>query len=129
MLFPASYNMQSVSSSAVARAISYSETEHIVGYWIDGTTPVYEKTFYFTYTQDTYATFYLPSGRNLIEARGYIRNNAQVNFPIPFHRYENTTGNWYETYVYAIGNAVYFIAQSSAPNYFRGAGYLTITYI
>lgn len=123
------YNMQSVTSNAVARAISYSDTEHIVGYWIDGTTPVYEKTFYFTYTQDTYISFSLPSGKNLIGARGYIRNKHQVNFPIPYHRYENTSGQWYETYIYAIENTVYFVAQSSSPNYFSGGGYLTITYI
>ena len=36
-------NMQSVTSNAVAKALSYSTTEQIVGYWIDGK-PIYKIT-------------------------------------------------------------------------------------
>ena len=102
-------NMQSVTSNAVAQAISYSATEHIVGYWTDGTTPIYERTFvksftnYSVYTVNINENDLLPSNINRVVYLGGMINalNAGNNFsfcmPIPMND-QHATPDWY-TYI------------------------------
>ena len=100
-------NMQSVSSNAVASALSMSSTEHIVGYWTDGTTPIYERTFVSSFTNNSsyinnIATD-LPSSINRVVYLGGMINaigagsNQSFCMPIPFND-QNVTPDWY-TYI------------------------------
>lgn len=93
-----SYNMQSVSSNAVADAISYSATEHIVGYWTDGTTPIYEKTFVQSFTNPSgqYSTNIsdLPNNINrVLDIYGMINVDNSFCMNIPFGD-TNYSPNW-----------------------------------
>ena len=80
-------NMHSVTSNAVAKCLSYSTAEHIVGVWIDGVTPVYEKTFIFEYTNSgTYnQSVSIPSNIDKIVFLGGVTNSPTYCMPIPFN--------------------------------------------
>ena len=80
-------NMHSVTSNAVAKCLSYSTTEHIVGVWVDGVTPVYEKTFIFEYTNSgTYnQSVSIPSNIDKIVFLGGVTNSPTYCMPIPFN--------------------------------------------
>jgi hypothetical protein len=102
--------MQSVTSNAVAQALSYSTTEHIVGYWIDGTTPIYERTFVKSFTNNNGGyrinineNDLLPSNTNrVVYLGGMINalnagNNSSFCMTIPMND-QNSTPSWY-TYI------------------------------
>ena len=96
-------NMQSVTSNAVAQALGYSETEHIVGYWVDGTTPVYEKTILWNFNEPSVGSYYyritnLPANINrVLFLGGTINCNNSYCMPVPFHD-SSATPRWY-TYI------------------------------
>ncbi len=129
------HNIQSVSSNAVAQALSYSATEHIVGYWTDGTTPVYEKTFVQSFTNpsgDYFTTFTdLPNNINrVLDMYGMINSENSFCMNIPFDDM-NATPNWYTYVNYNFaGKYIYFLCGlgSAIPVNTRVSIILTIRY-
>ena len=125
-------NMQSVSSNAVSKAISFSETEHQVGYWIDGK-PLYEKTFVMAVQQNGSFAYGIPTNERVKDWRGNFFQTSIENpswiMHIPYTYLGNPISDWIMIYVYAtigrfecsfLGGGMY------AGGYFNG--YAVITY-
>lgn len=128
-------NLQPVSSNAVANALSYSATEHIVGYWTDGTTPVYEKTFVQSFINPSgrYFTSFtdLPNNINrVLDIYGMINGENSFCMNIPFGD-TNYSQNWftYVNYNFSV-NYIYFLCglNDAIPANTRVSIILTIRY-
>lgn len=126
-----SYNMQSVSSSAVSKAISFSQTEHQVGYWYDGS-PLYEKTFVLSVSRNDSYTYSIPANERVKDWRGNFFQDSIDNptwiMHIPY-TYVSGSLDWIMIYVYAqVGSfqCSFLGGGQYTSGYFNG--YAVITY-
>ena len=74
--------MQSVTSNAVAQALSYSETEYQVGYWIDGSI-LYRKVL--VHRIPSNGNYNIPLGVNNAKVRNWRGNFFQISVEKVFH--------------------------------------------
>ena len=88
--------MQSVTSNAVSKAMSYSTTEHKTGrYWIDGK-PTYEKTVDCGTLPNNDLKFIAHNIANIdkiVKIEGISINTDNNVFPLPFASYLSATYN------------------------------------
>ena len=105
--FPTFYNMQSVSSNAVAQALSYTTTEKLVGKWINGAN-LYAKTITIQVPQYTgvSTTLYIstPNNEQVREWSGNFFQNTIDNptwiMHIPYTFINATDNKFLMIYVY-----------------------------
>ena len=118
-------NMQSVSSDAVAKALSYSTEEVFTGsYWIDGK-PIYRKVVDFgilpNATNKTVA-HNISNIDKIISISGWTSNNTQT-LPLP---YTNPSGLSYQIMVYA--NTTNVIVRTAIDRREYTTTYITLEY-
>ena len=103
--------MQSVTSNAVSKAMSYSTTEHFTGkYWIDGK-KIYRKVSIATLNQQVDTSAYKNTGAPL-------PNNAETYIRIISTQ---RTGN---AFYYSVSNATLYIAAVTTMNALAGTAYI-----
>ena len=130
--------MNSVSSNAVATAISYSETEHQVGYWTDGS-PLYERTVQVEVPNNGIYSISIPNNHMVKVWSGNFFQGTISNYSFIMHipyTYLNGTpiGDWINIYVYAqpqpsSGFILNFLGGGQySTGYFNGLGVITYKY-
>ena len=120
-------NMHSVSSNAVAKALSYSTDEQFTGkYWIDGK-KIYKKTIAYTLIQtEENMSFPIPNLAKKINLYGSLVLLNGVSFPVPYCFIERSMA-FYEIYCYVESQVLHIIPFSSAGSYFGIGSVLEVT--
>jgi hypothetical protein len=128
-------NTHSVTSNAVADTISYSETEHQVGYWIDGS-PLYERTVRLSVPNNGSYSISIPTNHKVKVWRGNFFQGRVENpewiMHIPY-TYLNgmPLSEWINIYVFAQGGSFFcdfFAGGRYASSYFNGVAIITYKY-
>ncbi len=124
--------MQSVSSNAVAKAISFSTEEQQVGYWTDGK-PLYEITAFVRIPANGAYTISTPSGTKIRDWRGNFYqgsvNNPSWIMHIPYTYIDIANNKFLNIYVFYNGGDSKFYCTfegTYASSYYNG--YARITY-
>ena len=125
-------NMHSVSSNAVARAISYSTTEHQIGYWLDGK-PLYEISEIFYVSDNGMYSLAIPPDRLVKKWEGtfFQDNSGNIDvLPIPYTYVDST--NYVKIYAY-LGIGRNFVASFDgsgiySSGYYHGNAVITYEY-
>ena len=127
-------NMQSVSSNAVAQAMSYSTEEHQVGYWTDGK-PLYERSVLINIPQNGGYTISIQSGIKIREWKGNYFQGSVENYEwvmyIPYCYISELPSSWLQVYVYFDSTSIRlsFIGGGTyASNYYSGQAVITYRY-
>lgn len=111
-------NMQSVTSNAVSRALSYSTTEANTGKtWIDGR-PIYRKVLTATLQTDEQVLNLTISNQiqSLVRVEGTL-SKENIDFPIPYC-FIDTSSKLYQVYCYCQGRDLNIIPRSTDGDYF-----------
>jgi hypothetical protein len=126
--------MHSVTSNAVARALSYSTDEHFVGYWLDGK-PLYERSVIFNIPQNGNYGTPVQSGIKVREWKGNFFQGSVDNYEwvmyIPYCYIGELPSSWLMVYVYFSStqiNVSFTGAGSYASNYYNGQAVITYRY-
>ena len=129
-------NVQSVTSNAVAVAISFSETEHQVGYWIDGS-PLYERTVQVNVPRNGNYIISIPGTHKVKDWRGNFFqgsiDNPSFVMHIPYTYVEGSpVSSWIMLYSYASSEGRLYLncltGGQYSSNYFNGVGVITYRY-
>jgi hypothetical protein len=128
--------MKSVTSNAVAEAISYSETEHQVGTWIDGS-PLYERTIVERVPANGGYGFNIPNNHKVKFWTGNFFQGSVTNprwiMKIPYTFIDENNNTKYLTIYcfFAPGNHRFnFNAHGTyASSYYNGYAVITYKYI
>lgn len=131
----ASGNMEPVSSNAVANAISYSETEHQVGYWIDGS-PLYERTVLANIPNNGTYSISISTSHKVKRWSGNFFQGSIENYSFILHipysyLYGTPLADWLCIYVYEQSNGFilnFMGGGQYVTRYYNGVAVITYQY-